>query len=113
MRAYVYQAELLCEDCAVVVAEALHVSDDNGDSNNYPQGPHPDGGGEADSPCHCAQCGVFLENPLTDEGDTYVRGLAKAYDGHDKSWAEIAAAAREDGRDHLAQWFEFYFAPGM
>ncbi|MDO8705370.1 MAG: hypothetical protein Q7J84_10535 [Sulfuricaulis sp.] len=43
------------------------------DSDDYPKGPYPDGGGEADSPQHCDQCGVFLENSLTRHGYDYVR----------------------------------------
>lgn len=42
------------------------------DSERYPQGPYPDGGGEADSPNHCDRCGIFLHNPLTSVGYGYV-----------------------------------------
>jgi hypothetical protein len=45
---------------------------DDGDSNEYPQGPYPNGGGEADSPQHCGSCHAFLENPLTGDGNDYV-----------------------------------------
>jgi len=43
------------------------------DSDDYPKGPYPDGGGEADSPQHCDGCAVFLENDLTSEGREYVQ----------------------------------------
>ena len=67
MNAYVYQAALLCESCAKII---LHDLDQTGarpsnpedessfDSDNYPKGPYPDGGGESDSRnvWHVSQC---------------------------------------------------------
>ncbi len=38
------------------------------DSDDFPKGPYPDGGGEADGPSYCDDCGKFLENDLTDDG---------------------------------------------
>ena len=75
MDAYVYQAALLCGDCAKVVMGQKHGQNasDLEDSDHYPQGPYSDGGGEADSPQHCDHCHVFLENPLTSDGYEYVR----------------------------------------
>ena len=73
MDAYIYQADIYCEMCIKGIKEAV-LSDPyltyNGDP---PKGPFPDGGGEADSPQHCGTCGVFLENPLTTDGEDYVR----------------------------------------
>jgi hypothetical protein len=77
--AYVYAADLYCEDCGSEIQEG---KEDTGDSNDYPQGPYPDGGGESDGPQHCgsgAGCvnamefagtkvGVWLGNPLTQDG---------------------------------------------
>ncbi len=75
MNVYIFQADLYCVDCAAVIVDAFHNGKrlDTGDSNDYPQGPYVDGGGEADCPYHCGDCGVFLENPLTDYGEEYVR----------------------------------------
>ena len=74
MNAYVYQAALLCEECAQsVLAKLAPASQLRGDSDSYPQGPYSDGGGEADSPQHCDMCGTFLENPLTSDGYEYTR----------------------------------------
>ena len=79
MQAYVFQAALLCEGCADETRRGLHATADFGtlesrrESDVYPQGPYADGGGEADSPSHCDSCGVFLENPLTTDGEEYVR----------------------------------------
>lgn len=72
--AYIYQAELLCACCAENVTRDL-VRDgqvNTGDSDDFPQGPFPDGGGEADCPQHCGVCEAFLENPLTPDGYDYL-----------------------------------------
>ena len=71
MEAYVYQAAMLCADCAHAIQDRLGSSDahESLDSGDYPQGPYGDGGGESDTPQHCEKCHVFLENPLTPEGD--------------------------------------------
>lgn len=88
MDVYVYQAALLCSDCGK--AQRQHLDQafaDNGaapgtdedDSDRYPQGPYPDGGGEADCPQHCDQCGVFLNNELTGDGYEYVADTFTEY----------------------------------
>ena len=46
------------------------------DSDQYPKGPYCNGGGESDCPNHCDGCKVFLENPLTQDGENYVREQA-------------------------------------
>src|SRR6516164_8054322 len=85
--AYVYQAALLCRDCAVATMNEFELHNmfcgstcglaawphSWQESDYYPQGPYANGGGEADSPQHCDACGVFLENPLTPDGTRYVR----------------------------------------
>jgi hypothetical protein len=97
--AYVYQADLYCEDCATEIRESLRSKDvaDTQDSNDYPQGPYPDGGGESDAPAHCGQCGAFLENPLTDEGKAYVNDAFIDY------MTDCAGNA-----DTLNEWADFY-----
>lgn len=84
MDAYVYQAALLCEDCAANVKADLDQhrdcdTDPPDDSDSYPQGPHQDGGGEADSPCHCDHCQTFLENPLTADGAAWLAEAFQAF----------------------------------
>jgi hypothetical protein len=86
---YVYQASLLCSDCAEAIIKDLEKEGqiDTGDSESWPQGPHGNGGGEADSPQHCDmgkrcknsipvpngnEIGCPLGNPLTSDGNTYV-----------------------------------------
>jgi hypothetical protein len=86
MDAYIFQAALICTDCSHGVQGALikpdHVDmidQDSYDSDEWPKGPYSEGGGEADSPQHCDHCGVFLDNPLTGDGETYVRDAFREY----------------------------------
>ena len=46
---------------------------ESSDPDDFPQECNQEGGGEADGPQHCGDCGVFLENALTTDGDTYVK----------------------------------------
>lgn len=73
--AYIYQADIYCEPCGKDICDDLIASGNlpNEDSDHYPQGPYPNGGGEADCPQHCATCHTFLENPLTSEGLEYLK----------------------------------------
>lgn len=79
---YVFQAALLCEECgkaeracrpALDALSDAELGELGFDSNDIPMGPYSGGGGEADCPQHCDNCGVFLENPLTSAGIAYVR----------------------------------------
>lgn len=115
MKAFIYQAALLCELCAKETSAKLPPS---ADSDTYPQGPYGNGGGEADTPQHCDHCRVFLENPLTMDGGDYVREQAAPYISGDdprnpRPWSMIADRAEEDGRTALAEWIRYYLAPGM
>jgi hypothetical protein len=81
MRAYIYRAALICSDCASEIREqriedSVNLDFESEDSDHCPQGPYSNGGGEADTPQHCDACGVFLENPLTADGEEYVRESA-------------------------------------
>ena len=89
MDVYVFHAALWCADCARNEQSLLRsdLKSDTGDSDDFPQGPYPGGGGEADSPQHCDHCGVFLRNPLTPEGRSYVRGAL--IDGGDSAVLEM------------------------
>jgi hypothetical protein len=72
MNAYICDASLYCANCIrqqqpqVRYENLRHIQGDK-------SGPYPDGGGEADTPQHCGECGVFLENALTTDGVEYVR----------------------------------------
>jgi hypothetical protein len=83
MKAYIYQAALLCEDCADIVQEVRKgkggFDDYPENSDIWPQGPYSDGGGESDCPEHCDHCGLFLENPLTSDGEAYVKEFVASH----------------------------------
>lgn len=106
MDAYVYQAALLCAGCAqarIIRVEEMAVKPRGypSDSNAYPQGPYPQGGGEADSPQHCDDCNLFLENPLTGDGMEYITNNIL---GHYRD--------REDGKaEVLESWAKHYNVP--
>ncbi len=74
MDAYIYNADIYCEECASDIRLDLPVPTypEPWDTNDYPSGPYADGGGEADYPQHCGSCELFLENPLTKDGQDYV-----------------------------------------
>ena len=82
MNVYSYHGVLLCEDCVPTI------------ENDEDVGWFPNGGGEADTPQHCHCCGVFLENPLTRDGEDYVRSALDDGDGN----PEV-----------LEIWREFYY----
>ena len=85
MDAYIYQEALLCSDCAQKILQDREQDDaENGDdystdpcnnSDCCPQGPRTDGGGKSDCPEHCDLCYQFLKNPLTGDGERYVRSV--------------------------------------
>lgn len=104
MNAYIYCADIYCEECGEAIRQQLrnegkapkHPGNESSyDSDQYPKGPFPDGGGECDQPQHCAnqadcfnaiefedghKVGVWLGNPLTEEGVRYTREMiAESY----------------------------------
>lgn len=98
MNVYAYCAELLCQTCGEATVELLNTyvpEDERDDSDRYPQGPTPDGGGEADCPQHCGKCGQFLQNPLTNEGVLHVLESFSKYEENQEldethqEWAEF------------------------
>lgn len=109
MDAYIFQAALYCPDCTRQIKRELKKEgkdprdfedEHTYDSDEYPKGPFSEGGGEADSPQHCDACHVFLENPLTGDGEDYVREAVN----EDRE-------ARRRGRkaNHVVgEWKEFY-----
>ena len=110
MDAYIYQAALYCPDCTRTIKKQLlrdegkkardFVDEHTYDSGEYPKGPFPDGGGEADSPQHCDACHVFLENPLTSDGEDYVREAVREDHERRKRGAKANPVTGE--------WKEFY-----
>ena len=107
MKAYIYQADVLCEKCAIsemvrltggdIPMEALvsSASSPSEDSDHWPQGPYVDGGGESDTPQHCSHCQLFLENPLTQEGVDYVQAHIEYGEGD---------------QEVLREWHNYYWS---
>lgn len=123
MNAYIYCADSYCEDCAGAIKRRIPYYrrptnpeiESTYDSDDWPKGPFPDGGGEADTPQHCGACGVFLENPLTTDGCAYVREQLAPYVspgdcelGEQRRADMIADRAAEDGNPVLATWAREY-----
>jgi hypothetical protein len=71
--AYIFQAALFCPLCVADMGFTQFQCESSEDSDAIPAGPYANGGGEADCPQHCDRCGVFLHNPLTPDGEDYVR----------------------------------------
>lgn len=97
MGTYIYRADIYCKECGEAIQAKLSKEgkapsfphlESTFDSDEYPKGPYPDGGGEADTPHHCGNAhrclnplelsdgqkvGRWLGNPLTKAGVEYVR----------------------------------------
>ncbi len=80
-QAYIYQADTYCEECTAAIKARLFAAGEvpanplderTFDSDVYPKGPYDNGGGEADTPNHCASCHKPLLNDLTRVGVEYV-----------------------------------------
>jgi len=117
MLVYLFYADVYCEDCGEAIKVWCKrndcVPDDPNDehsydSDEYPKGPYPDGGGEADCPQHCGSgpdcvnaielsdgrnIGVWLENDLTAQGIEYVREAIQQGGEVAELWAEYYADA--------------------
>lgn len=109
----IYQADIYCEGCAAALRAQLDAEgkrpashDDHGewDSDDYPLA--VDVTEEADAPQHCAACGEFLENQLTDEGASYVAGALRRYSKTQRGncvvldlWANAYEGCSRDMRD--------------
>lgn len=109
MMAYIYCADIYCEECGEVIKDELKPLElkHTDDSDSFPQGPYSDGGGEADCPQHCGMCGVFLENPLTSDGRAYVEARLKTI-GHTRSrlrklWSKFYEIPCPDEENGLEQ----------
>ena len=112
---YVYAADIYCEACGASIRAQLDqakqdypetmgraIPDDPADessydSDDYPKGPYPSDQNESDTPQHCGDWGVFLENPLTQAGCQYVASA-------------IMDLFCDDGSNTvvLKEWYEYY-----
>lgn len=118
MSAYMYRAALHCEDCGNNIKRRLEACgrapadpDDecSFDSDDFPKGPYPGGGGEADSPQYCDTCGRFLENSLTSEGmdyvmDSIIEALSQNKDvAFARAWTEHYGITLEDLLEYVEE----------
>lgn len=80
MDVFVYGADIYCSKCGQAIRDRLTAqgkapdnpaAESTYNSDRFPKGPYPDGGGEADSPQHCGACHMPLENALTAAGVRY------------------------------------------
>lgn len=103
MDAYIHQADLHCDTCADAIRANMETDSDprHIDSDDYPQGPYTDGGGEADTPQHCGTCGKFLENPLTDDGKKYIADCLSRF-------IENLRGKGNGMNGVLQEWLDFY-----
>ena len=102
MDAYLFPegCEFYCEDCARDIASEERVENPEGKSvaDLMADSCYSNGGGESDTPQHCAGCGVFLDNPLTGDGAEYVA----------ERIAEHVLDPLHGARDVLVEWSESY-----
>lgn len=120
MNVYCYSGGIYCEDCGDSIRDDLANTNhapknwDNTksyDSDDFPKGPYPDGGGEADSPLHCeaggdclnalwigqgSKVGAFLENPLTKVGEEYMREAIKISGKPASLWIDFYETERDN-----------------
>lgn len=99
-KAYTYKAAHWCVECAKEVMDEIECPGDPDDYYSFDSEDYPKaivGSFEADSPCHCAECGKFLENELTEHGRNYVY----------RSALEDIAANGELS-DTVEEWVDYY-----
>jgi len=113
MLVYIYATDIYCKQCGEAIRERItregfapaEPDDERSyDSDEFPKGPYPDGGGEADCPQHCGagpEChnaiefldgckvGAWLENELTTDGVEYVREAIREGGEVAKMWADF------------------------
>lgn len=104
MGQYIFQADVYCEHCGDMLKHKLDaqgeapedMSDEYSfDSDVYPKGPFYEQ--ESDGPEHCANCGKFLENPLTTEGYKYLNQMIAEHEEGGQGNDEV-----------IEEWKEFY-----
>ena len=110
MKVYVYKDSLYCEDCADhEIAPVLHSHSAEffglGSDSAF-VGPYWDGGGKADMPHHCDNCGVHLENPLTGDGIEYIFDALSGSGGNRETLETWADFYRDELREMCDIWLE-------
>lgn len=106
---YIFQADVYCDECGEAIRRNLaEVAPEDAldrhshDSEDYPKGAAVEQD-EADCPQHCADCGEFLNNPLTSEGYKYVQSALS-----DLPALTSLLKLKEANHPHLAEWAIYY-----
>lgn len=118
MDVYIYKGDIYCRSCGEAIIRRREAEtgtpagimanlDNREDSDAWPQGPFPNGGGEADTPQHCGNCKEFLQNPLTDDGRDYVKRAMETY--ANETWSFHDSFGQTCGSESvLEEWSDFY-----
>lgn len=71
MNVYIYKADIYCELCGEQIINRISkpTYPEPYDTDDYP---YLTVVSESDTPQHCGNCGIFLKNPLTHDGEQYV-----------------------------------------
>jgi hypothetical protein len=105
MDAYIYRADIYCAPCGEYIISMVDPKKrESGDSNDYPQGPYANGGGDADTIQYCGHCHIDLGNPVIggrwfDEYGNVLRTIP----------AEAVEACTQPGKDadgEVQYWIE-------
>ena len=93
---YMYRAALYCVPCGQDLPACPNpdCDDTDHDSDDYRCGPFR--ADASDSPDHCDDCRVFLENPLTHDGFRYVIGQLMDNSCIPPEWADRYGAEIDD-----------------
>ena len=105
---YIYQADVYCDGCGGAICDRLKLAGEapenpsdeySFDSDEYPKVADVENE-ESDTPQHCGQCHVFLENPLTSDGYKYVGEKL------DRTGAGLFEVESEWASFYGFEWFE-------
>ena len=108
---YVYQADVYCDSCGESIVKELtgqgkapedSLDHSSFDSDYFPKS-YDHRREDSDSPQHCAECGDFLRNPLTQDGYQYVQSALG-----DLPALTSLHKLRTAGHSFLAEWASWY-----
>ena len=101
---YLYMADIYCDECGNKIMGNLDLpkgfdpsNECTWESDEYPKGPYPDST-EADYPIHCAKCGEFMENNLTEDGRYYLL----------RTLVMLVKHPTGTNKEIVEQWIDYY-----
>lgn len=95
---FIYCADVYCEECGKKLCESIPRPEHAGellngelDQRTYDSDEYPKecDNGESDCPAHCANCGEYLDSPLTSTGVDYVLNHLKDYVNEDGGTVDV------------------------